>query len=71
MAGRSGDAEEAASRLVVFACCLALAVTAGWALGRMAGFVSPELAGPVTGFEHVNDAPDHADAPLIVPQEIP
>ena len=62
---------EAASRLTVFVCGLALAVTAGWAAGRMAGFVSPELAGPVSGFEHPGGVPDHPYAPVVVPQESP
>lgn len=54
---------EAASRLALFVCCLALAMTAGWALGRVAGFVAPELAGPVPGFEHLQDVPGHGATP--------
>ena len=62
---------EVTSRLVVFVCCLALAMTAGWSLGRMAGFVAPELAGSVTGFEHRDGTPVHPDPSLVAPQETP
>ena len=54
---------ELGTRLALFVCCLAVAVTAGWALGRIAGLVNPELAGPVTGFEHVRDAHSATAAP--------
>ena len=51
------------ARLALFVCCLAVAVTAGWAFGRIAGLVNPELAGPATGFEHVRDAHAVTDDP--------
>lgn len=62
---------EVVSRLWLFVGCLAVALTAGWAFGWIAGVVDPELAGPVAGFEHLNDTPGHANAPLVAPQETP
>lgn len=44
-----------ATRLVLFAACVVLAVTAGWALGRLTATLVPSL--PVPGYDltHLHD----------------
>ncbi len=62
---------EAASKLALFVCCLALVATAGWAVGRLAGFAAPELAGRMPGFEHLDGVPGHGATPPSPREESP